>query len=117
ERLERRDRLRPPLELGVRLVDDGGRYVVFPSGDDEERRARVVLEVDLGRRAWVEVCERSLKEDAARAGHGVSLVGAERLGFVDRVGEGIVELVGRERDGAVVVRRVLEGRPAGADLR
>ena len=47
----------------------------FSGADDQQRRALLVLEVDLGRRVQVEVREAGLVEDLAGLGHRVALVG------------------------------------------
>ena len=53
----------------------GGRHrVVLAVGHDQERRAVVVLEVDLARRVRVEVRQGGLEEDPARTGHRVAVV-------------------------------------------
>ena len=63
------------LQLGLRAADRERGDVVLLAGDDQQRGAVVVVEVDLGRRVGVEVRERRLEQDAARAGDRVALVG------------------------------------------
>ena len=102
--------------LPLRLVDLLGDHVVLAAGDEEQRRAIVVAVVDLARRPRVEVGQRALEEHAAGAGHGVPLPDRLRLLRAHRVGEGVVELLGREQHRAVVVERALEDREGRLEL-
>ena len=62
--LRRTARVALVLWLGQR----GGYGVIVGGADDQERRAITTLEVDLGRRVQVEICEPGLVEDLTGLG-------------------------------------------------
>ena len=105
--------------LGVRPVHRGRHDVVCPAGDEEERCAAVVLVVDPGLlMTGLEVGDQAVRPDPVpRRGDVVPLVDLRGLLLGQRVREGVVELVRREPDGLVPVRRVLEDREQRLDLR
>jgi hypothetical protein len=59
-------------------VDDGRDGVIRATGYEQQRRASVVAEVDSRRGAGVEVGERSLEQDPARARNSVAFVRRQR---------------------------------------
>src|SRR5215210_4581309 len=114
ERLELRQGAGLAVVLVVRLGQRLRRDVVLAAGDQQQGRPPAVAEVHGDGRVRRDVGQRPLEEDLARPRHGVALV---RLGgrlLVEGVGERIAELLRRERDGAMAVRRVLEDREARA---
>jgi hypothetical protein len=75
ELLVHRDRLGLEIEHGVALVERGGADVVLPSGNEQQRCAVVVAEVDTGCGAWVEIRQGDLEEYPSGSRDGVALVG------------------------------------------
>jgi hypothetical protein len=63
--------------------------VVLAAGDEEQRSAVVVLEVDGDCGVRVDVGQRALEENAAGSWDGVAVVDRTGLGFAQGVGEGI----------------------------
>src|SRR5829696_2531948 len=66
ELLVHRDRLGPEITPGVGLVERGGADVVFPSGNEQQRCAVVVVEVDT-KYLQVNIGSPRLPADAGRA--------------------------------------------------
>src|SRR5207244_2647092 len=86
--------------------------------DEEQRSTLLVLVVDP--RVLMSRCE--IREDAvpkpaARGGDVIALVDLCGLLIGERIREGVVELLRRERDGLVSVRRIVQYRERGLDLR
>jgi hypothetical protein len=75
ELLVHRDRLGLEITPGVGLVERGGAEVVLPSGNEQQRCAVVVAEVDTGCGVWVEVRQSGLEEYSPGTRDGVALVG------------------------------------------
>src|SRR4051794_20315949 len=113
------------LDLGLRLAEPlrglpthrGRDRVVLIVAHDEERRTVVLVEVDLGHGVRIEVGERRLEDHAPGRGHVVALVGGVRVRVAHRVREREMELLGRQRDGPLPVRRVAQAREDGAQKR
>src|SRR4051794_340058 len=74
ELLVHRDRLGLAITLGVGLVERSGADAVLPTGNEQQRCAVVVVEVDTSCGAWVEVRQSSLEEDPPGARNGPALV-------------------------------------------
>lgn len=78
---------------------------------DEQQRRLLRGEVHLGRRLGVEVREGALEQHAGGAGDVVPVVDLLRLLLGQRVGEGVAELLRRERHGFVAVEGIPEHGP------
>jgi hypothetical protein len=63
-----RDRLRVPKAVRGLFADRRRDDVIGTTADDQQRRAVVIEEIDAVGRARIEVCERTLEQESARAG-------------------------------------------------
>ena len=96
--------------LRVALVTASGTVWSLPPVISSSGPRVVVVGVDLGRRVRVEVGGGGLEQRLARRGDRPALVQLVGLLRRDGVAEGEAELLGGERDGPVLVGRVLEDR-------
>ena len=102
------------LVLLVLRVGDRRRHrVILLGADDEERRPLAVLEVKLRRRVEMEVGEAGLVQDLPGLGDGISLVCRGGILWAERVHEAVRELLERQRDDTVPLRRMREHRRCG----
>ncbi len=104
------------IQLVRRVRDDLRHGVVLASTGDEQRPAGG-LGVHLRLGGGIDVRERRLKERLGRRRDVV--LGVERVRFLlgERISEPVAELLGRLRDGALVVKRVAENREGALQLR
>ena len=72
--LQRGDRTRLCVLLGIGLVDRGGHDVINAAGDEQEWGAIVLLKVNLERRPGIQVAERALEQDASRTWDVVAVI-------------------------------------------
>jgi hypothetical protein len=96
------------MALERRLADRGRHRVILASAGDEERAARRIPGRDLGRRAGRQVGESGLEERLPERWDRSPVVELIRLLFRDRVPEPVAELLARQRNRPVSVRRVPE---------
>jgi hypothetical protein len=73
--------------------------VILSAGDQEQRRAIVVVEVDGGGGVRVEVGKGTLEQDQIRSGNGIAVVDLLRFLLGKVVPEGVMELLGGEGTG------------------
>src|SRR3954451_15731796 len=100
------------LERGV--GDRPGNGVVLLAGDDQQRAAIGILGVDLGFGPGIQIRGRGLEERLSRGGNGEVLVELLRLVLAHGVRKAVPELIEREWNGTVPIRRVAEHRLGGA---
>lgn len=107
---ELRDRARIVGHLLVVAKELGWHDVVLAEPNEQQRRAPFA--VDLGRRARItpEVRERVVPEDPCWGGDRIACVQCVRLLAAQRVGERVVELLRRERQGLALRGRAEGGR-------